>query len=174
MVKRASGILPLRETVLIVALCNHPPLIDENFEAVETLDLVHPDLRRLHAALIDAMAHGVAHERRAVVESLERAGLAETWQRALELVRRARQWPALEDAAIEDARDAFAQALHLHHSARTLNRELKAAEAALAAEPTDENYRHLVEIQAQFRSVQATEALIEGFGVMSGRARQGS
>ncbi|CAG1010636.1 DNA primase [Rhizobiaceae bacterium] len=174
MVKRTAGFLPLRETVLIVALCNHPPLIDENFEAVETLDLVHPDLRRLHAALIDALAHGVAHERRAVVEALERAGLAETWQRALELVRRARQWPALEDAAIEDARDAFAQALHLHRSARTLHRELKAAEAALAAEPTDENYRHLVEIQAQFRDVQATEALIEGFGVMSGRARQGS
>ena len=44
------------------------------------------------------------------------------------------------------------------------------AEAALAAEPTDENYRHLVEIQNQFRDVQATEALIEGFGVSSGRA----
>jgi DNA primase len=174
LVKRAAGVLPLRETVLVVALCNHPPLIDENFEAVETLDVVHPDLRRLHAALIDALAHGVAHERGAVVEALERAGLAETWQRALELVRRARQWPALEDAALEDARDAFAQALHLHRSARTLHRELKEAEAALAAEPTDENYRHLVDVQAQFRSVQATEALIEGFGVMSGRARQGS
>ena len=173
MVKRAAGFLPLRETVLIVALCNHPPLIDENFEAVETLDLVHPDLRRLHAALIDALAHGVAHERRAVVEAIERAGLAETWQRALELVRRARQWPALEDAALEDARDAFAQAFHLHHSARTLHRELKAAEAALAAEPTDENYRNLVEIQAQFRDVQATEALIEGFGISSGRAGRG-
>lgn len=174
LVKRAAGVLPLRETVLVVALCNHPPLIDENFDAVETLDVVHPDLRRLHAALIDALAHGVAHERGAVVEALERAGLAETWQRALELVRRARQWPALEDAALEDARDAFAQALHLHRSARTLHRELKEAEAALAAEPTDENYRHLVDVQAQFRSVQATEALIEGFGVMSGRARQGS
>ena len=173
MVKRAAGFLPLRETVLIVALCNHPPLIDENFEAVETLDLVHPDLRRLHAALIDALAHGVAHERRAVVEAIERAGLAETWQRALELVRRARQWPALEDAALEDARDAFAQAFHLHHSARTLHRELKAAEAALAAEPTDENYRHLVEVQAQFQDVQATEALIEGFGISSGRAGRG-
>jgi len=174
MVRRAAGVLPLRETVLVVALCNHPSLIDENFEAVETLDLAHADLRRLHAALIDALAHGVAHDRRAVVEAIERAGLAETWQRAVELVRRARQWPALEDAALEDARDAFAQVLHLHHSARTLHRELKAAEAALAAEPTDENYRHLVEIQAQFRDVQATEALIEGFGVMSGRARQGS
>jgi DNA primase len=41
---------------------------------------------------------------------------------------------------------------------------------ALANEPTDENYRHLVEIQAQFRDVQATEALIEGFGIQSGRA----
>ena len=60
--------------------------------------------------------------------------------------------------------------LHLHRSARTLHRELKVAEAALAAEPTDENYRHLVEIQNQFRDVQATEALIEGFGVSSGRA----
>ena len=62
------------------------------------------------------------------------------------------------------------QALHLHRSARTLHRELKAAEAALATEPTDENYRHMLEIQAQFRDAQATEALIEGFGIPSGRA----
>jgi DNA primase len=58
----------------------------------------------------------------------------------------------------------------LHRAARTLHRELKQAEAALASDPTDENYRHLVEIQAQFRDVQATDALIEGFGVSSGRA----
>ena len=76
----------------------------------------------------------------------------------------------LEDAALDDAREAFAQALHLHRSAGTLHKELKAAEMALATEPTDENYRHLVEIQTQFRDVQATEALIEGFGIPSGRA----
>jgi len=40
-------------------------------------------------------------------------------------------------------------------------------------EPTDANYRHLVEVQAQFRDAQATEALIEGFGVSSGRAGPG-
>jgi DNA primase len=43
----------------------------------------------------------------------------------------------------------------------------------LATDPTDENYRHLVEIQAQFRDVQATEALIEGFGISSGRSDRG-
>ena len=86
------------------------------------------------------------------------------------LIRKARLWPVLEDAAVDDAREAFAQALHLHRSAGTLHKELKAAEMALATEPTDENYRHLVEIQTQFRDVQATEALIEGFGIPSGRA----
>ena len=80
------------------------------------------------------------------------------------------QWPALAAAALEDARDAFNQALHLQRSARPSHKELKQAEAALASDPSDENFRHLIEIQAQFRDVQATEALIEGFGVSSGRA----
>jgi DNA primase len=170
MVRKAGGIMPLRETVIVVALINHPGLIDEHFDVVERLDLAHPELRKLHVAAIDAVAHDAAHERAALVEALEKAGLAESWARAVELVRRARQWPALEDAAFDDAEKAFAQALHLHRSARTLHKELKAAEVALATDPTDENYRHLVEIQTQFRDVQATEALIEGFGVSSGRA----
>ncbi|GAA4117774.1 DNA primase [Aminobacter aganoensis] len=169
MVKRAGGIMPLREAALVVALVNHPSLIDENFDHVEKLDLSHGELRQLHSVLIDAMAHGEANTREGVVAAIERASCAEMWERAVALARRTRQWTALEDAALEDARDAFAQALHLHRSARTLHKELKQAEAALATDPTDENYRHLVEIQAQFHDVQATEALIEGFGVSSGR-----
>jgi len=169
LVKRASGAMPLREAAIVVALVNHPTLIDEHFEHVERLELTDPDLRLLHNAAIDAVAHD-AEERGAIVAHIEQAGLAEAWQRATALVRKARLWPALEDAAIEDARDAFAQALHLHRSARTLHKELKVAETALATDPTDENYRHLVEIQAQFRDVQATEALIEGFGISSGRS----
>jgi len=105
-----------------------------------------------------------------VVATIERAGCAEIWERAVGLIRRARQWPALETAALDDARDALNQALHLQRSARTLHKELKQAEAALEADPSDENFRHLIEIQAQFQDVQATEALIEGFGVSSGRA----
>ena len=169
MVKRAGGIMPLRETVLLVALANHPHLIDENFDHVETLELSHPDLRQLHAAIIDAVAHGDAGDRESLRASLHASGVDQIWDRAVMLVRRARQWPALEGAALEDAREAFAQALHLQRSAGNLHRELKLAETALAAEPTDENYRHLIEIQAQFRDLQATEALIEGFGIPSGR-----
>lgn len=170
LVKRGGEVMTAREATIMVALINHPTLIDEFFEHIEFLDLANGDLRKLHAALLDALAHDMANEKQAVVEAISRAGCAEIWERAEALIRRTRQWPALEGAALDDARDAFAQALHLHRSARTLHKELKQAEAALASDPTDENYRRLVEIQAQFRDVQATEALIEGFGVLSGRA----
>ena len=98
------------------------------------------------------------------------AGLGEGWEHAVGLIRRIGMWPALEEAGLDDARDAFAQALHLQLSAGALHKELRAAEAALATDPTDENLRHFVEIQAQFRDVQTPEALIDGFGVSSGRA----
>jgi DNA primase len=170
MVKRGGEMMSVREATIIVALVNHPALIDENFAHVEFLDLANTDLQRLHAAILDAMAHDMANDRDAVIATIERAGCSDIWGRAVMLIKRARQWPALETAALDDARDAFNQALHLQRSARTLHKELKQAEAALASDPTDENYRHLVEIQAQFRDVQATEALIEGFGVSSGKA----
>ncbi|MBA1141815.1 DNA primase [Mesorhizobium neociceri] len=170
MVKRGGEMMSVREATIIVALVNHPALIDENFAHVEFLDLANTDLKRLHAAILDAMAHDMANDRGAVISTIERAGCIDIWGRAVMLIKRARQWPALETAALDDARDAFNQALHLQRSARTLHKELKQAEAALASDPTDENYRHLVEIQAQFRDVQATEALIEGFGVSSGKA----
>ncbi|MBN9220650.1 MAG: DNA primase [Mesorhizobium sp.] len=169
MVKRGEA-MSVREATIIVALINHPALIDENFAHVEFLDLANSDLRRLHSAILDAMAHDTADDRHAVVATVERAGCGEIWGRAVDLIKRARQWPALETAALEDARDALNQALHLQRSARTLHKELKAAEAAMDADPSDENFRHLIEIQAQFQDVQATEALIEGFGVSSGRA----
>ncbi|RAZ89501.1 DNA primase [Mesorhizobium hawassense] len=169
LVKRGSEGMSVREATIIVALVNHPALIDENFAHVEFLDLANSDLRKLHAAILDAMAHDAADERGAVIATIERAGCGGIWERAVALIKRARQWPALETAGLDDARDAFNQALHLQRSARTLHRELKQAQAALDADPSDENFRHLVEIQAQFNDVQATEALIEGFGVSSGR-----
>ncbi|UUP16260.1 DNA primase [Nitratireductor thuwali] len=172
MVRAATGGTTLREATIVVALINHPALLDEHFDKAERLTLTSPDMARLRSALFDAMAHGTAHEATAVREALAAAGFGEALEKAEALVRRARQWPALADAALEDAREAFLQALHLHVSSGSLHKELKAAELALADDPTEENYRHLVEIQAELRNIQATEALIEGFGLLSGRASQ--
>jgi DNA primase len=173
LVKRAGGVMPLREAALIVTLVNQPLLIDQYFDVVEGLDVTHADLRKLLSGLVDALAHGVDHHREALIAALIEAGHEEIWNRAVEQLKKAYYWPALESTAFEDAHSSFVQVLHLHLSARNLNRELKAAEAAMGADPTEENYRHLIEVQAQLRDVAATEALIEGYGAMSGRAGRG-
>ncbi|SMH50716.1 DNA primase [Mesorhizobium australicum] len=165
-----GGAMPIREAAIMVALISHPTLIEENYDLIEMLDLSNPRLVQLHAALLDALAHDAAGDRDSLLDVVREAGLEPVWQEATELVRRVRDWTALEDAALDDARDAFAQALHLHRSQRTLHKELKAAEIALASESTEENFMRLLDIQSQFRDMQATEALIEGFGVQSGRA----
>ena len=45
LVKRGSEGMSVREATIIVALVNHPALIDENFEHVEFLDLANSDLQ---------------------------------------------------------------------------------------------------------------------------------
>ncbi|PHP64880.1 DNA primase [Zhengella mangrovi] len=171
LVRRAQGGLPLREAVLVLSLANHPVLLDQHFEDCDQLDLESPDLRRLLAVLFDALAHGRAGNRDETLAAVREAGLGDVLDQADGLVRRARQWTALGEAASEDAREGFLQALHLHRSARGLHKELKAAELALASEPTDANYRRLLDIQDQMRQARTTEAIIDGFGVASGRGR---
>ncbi|MFP1632380.1 DNA primase [Zhengella sp. ZM62] len=169
LVRQAQGGLPLRETVLVLTLANHPFLLEAHFEECAQLELDSPDLRRLLSALFDALAHGRTGDREQTLAAVRASGLDGLLDQADALVRRARQWTALGDAASEDAREGFLQALHLHRSARGLHKELKAAELALANEPTEANYRRLLDIQEQMRKARATEAIIDGFGVASGR-----
>lgn len=170
MVKKAGGVMPLREAVLVVSLVNHTMLAEQFFDEVEQLSLSHKDLKALLDVVVDTLAHREDHSREAVLAAIGSAALMPVWERALDHVKRAEHWPALADAALDDARDALLQALKLHNGARTLQSELKAAEAAVASEPTEENFRHMVAVQAELRELQAAEALIDGFGVSSGRA----
>jgi DNA primase len=58
----------------------------------------------------------------------------------------------------------------LHYKSVQLNKELKAAELALGDDPSEETFERLRDIQSQITTVDGTEALIEGFGSLSGRA----
>jgi DNA primase len=173
LVKTTSAAPPLRETAILMTLFNHPRLIEEDFETVVRLEFSHPDLKRFHAAMLNAMAeHHVANgtEMRKAMVDTNHGALIE----ALEaLTRRARMWTATAEAAEEDALEALKQAIHLHQRASTLHKELKVAETALASEATDENLNRLLDIQNDIRNAQATEALIEGFGIPSGRSGKG-
>ena len=74
------------------------------------------------------------------------------------------------NAALVDAETGLSHALALHNKKVQLNRELKAAEAALGEDPSEETFERLRDIKNQITTVDGTEALIEGFGSLSGRA----
>jgi DNA primase len=57
----------------------------------------------------------------------------------------------------------------LYQRARGLNKDLKAAEDALALDGSEANWARFQDIQLQVRRTQGLDALVEGFGVSSGR-----
>jgi DNA primase len=159
----------LREASILMAVINHPSLADEAFAAFSGLDLLNPDLKSLHNAILDCLADHEVPDRAHVLVRLQVNDQGDILDAVEGMVRRARHWVSTDEAAIDDAREAFNQALDLHHLSRTLHKELKLAEIALANDATEENYARMIDVQNQMRSAQSMEALIEGFGVSSGR-----
>jgi DNA primase len=50
-----------------------------------------------------------------------------------------------------------------------LARELKDAEAALGQDSTEANFSWLTDVKTRLSALDGTEALVEGFGALSGR-----
>ena len=158
--------IALREGAIMMMALNHPSLIEEDLGGFTDMELPNEELQGLHRALLSALSSGSEGVRTA----LEDLGQKKILDNLANLVARSKLWVAMPDAAIEDVREAWKQALHLHHLTRNLKRELRLAETSLLNEPTDENYEHFLDIQRQMNNMPATEALLDGFGVMSGRA----
>ena len=82
-------------------------------------------------------------------------------------------WQILPEAADLDAETGLRHALALHYKSVELNKALKAAQNALDVEWTEDSFKRLQDILSQITTVDGTEALIEGFGSLSGRAARG-
>ena len=161
---------PLREVVLVMTMVNHPALIQARLDEFAHLELGHPDLDDLRSAVLEILAHGdgEAEHLRETLLSGRFGGLIGRLDAELAACR---LWPALPAASDSDAAEGWTQALTLHRRKRTLHKDLKEAEDALAAEPTEANLARLVDIQTQMASTEGTEALIEGFGA-AGREKR--
>lgn len=176
MVRSGGGTLPLRETAMLVAMVNHPVLLDDYFEAFEAMNPVHSELKRLHGALLDAIAHGVAHERAALVEALNIRGVGALWEQAVLHCRGLGLWPVLELAGVEDAREAFSQAAALHartsellHQRRLLETELAEAVEEGLEDAATRLLQAIAGINIDIANMDQLEALVDGFGQSSGR-----
>ncbi len=164
-----SGIA-LREAAILMMAINHPALIEEDLSGFTDMELPNEELQSLHSAILSAVSDTANSSPEDLHHVLSGAGCTPTLEKLATLVARSKLWVAMPDAAIEDVREAWRQALHLHHLTQNLKNELGSAEAALAADSNDENLERLLDIQRQMNRVNATEALLDGFGVLSGRA----
>ncbi|MFJ5486421.1 hypothetical protein ACIKTA_01680 [Hansschlegelia beijingensis] len=152
----------------MLAIANHPALLDHLAEAFAELELTSRELAKLRTAVLDAYAHG-ALERAAIVLELDAAGLAPLLERARAALLPGDWWVG-DEADPADVGLAWRHAAALHNKVRALHRELREAEQEFGREFTDTNFRRIVEIQRQLSTAEGSEASIDGFGGASGRA----
>ena len=173
LVKKSPNLPPLRETALVVTVINHPAIALGHFEEFAALDISHPLLRKVHRALLNIFADTGAQDTlpdlAGVKEGLDRQGLAGELSMLESQIRYNRIWQAMSEAAFEDAREGWLQSFNLHMRSRTLNNELKSAERHFAEKGDESSYARLVHLQREVADTDGTEALIEGFGLPSGR-----
>ena len=100
---------------------------------------------------------------------LDRTGASELQTRMERAITHKGDWPVRPDAARDDVIAFWHQIVSLHRKKRTLSRELRDAERALGADPTEANFARLKDVQDRLALLEGTEALIEGFGDQSGR-----
>ncbi|WEX76478.1 DNA primase [Sinorhizobium numidicum] len=181
MMKAARSVRPpvLRESVLALTIVNHPQLLFDEYDEISTIEFDHRDLQRCWAAVLNAAAtNGPRLTRESLVEQLEAEGFGALIGALDQQVRYARLWTATIAAATEDAREGYLQALTLHRRTkallwqkRELEREIAEAAAAQDIEQGQRLVRAMEEVQLELHRMDKLEAIIEGFGVLSGRVK---
>jgi DNA primase len=175
-VRGVRAALPTREALILIAVINHPWLLEAHAEDLAELDFRNVEADRLRRALLDHAhsirpgEHGAASTLREVLAAGE---LGPVVSRIEAAVTHRSDWPTRPGTAADDVRAWWNHVVTLHRKTRTLNKELKEAEQALGAELTEANLVWLRDVQQRLEAVEGSEALIEGFGLASGRPTRG-
>ena len=159
-----------REAAIILSLINHPALVEDKFEALAALDFETPTAQKVMNEILSLVVrhHDISGDD--LKAALGVRGHGPALDKMSDVLARQGVWQIASEIALVDAETGLSHALALHNKKVQLNRELKAAEAALGEDPSEETFERLRDIKNQITTVDGTEALIEGFGSLSGRA----
>jgi DNA primase len=174
LVRGFKSAVPAREALILLAVLNHPWLLETHTEEFAELEFSHPDADLLRRAILEAGIHDSAIDSKMLQDVLGRRGLSPVLNRIGAAITHPSDWPAREGAAEEDVNQWWAHVVTLHRKKRTLNRELKDAERALGDEPSEANLAWIRDVKGRLSALEGTEALIEGFGALSGRSGRGA
>jgi len=167
--------LSRREALILQCLMNHPWLLHDHLEEVAALEMAHPEAHKLRAGIIAAFANEHHHspdpseQAEKMRADLEKGEFSTILQRVDRAITTGAVWAAREGAARDDVLATWHQLVALHRQWHSLLRELKDAELALGEEASESNMAWLRDVKARMSEVDGTEALIEGFGELSGR-----
>ena len=159
-----------RERMIVLTLVNHPELVHEVLDEFAGLEMAVPELDSLRMQIIDSAALRSGLDGTDLKAHLIKMGSGPLLDRLEAQAKRLNEWFLGSGAAQDDARTGLRQMIALHRKTITLERELRAAEAAFAADPTEEKLNALKAVREQLSSHAGSEAQIQGFGAASGRA----
>jgi DNA primase len=158
-----------REIAMLAILLCHPGLCEKHVEEMARLEFVSSALAAFRDRLLSLPGEAFAGAE-ALASALEAAGLGADRERILSQAAGMANWWCLGPGAeVSDAEHVLRQTVALQRSSGALNKELKLAEQALAADPTEQNLARLRDIKANLADLANAEAAIEGFGSLSGR-----
>jgi DNA primase len=158
-----------REIAILAILICHPGLLEKHIEEAARLEFAGSALSAFRDRLIALPGEAFAGAE-PLAAALADVGLGSERERILaQAAAMANWWCLRPDAEVSDAEHVLRQTLALQRSSGALNRELKLAEQALAADPTEQNLARLRDIKANLADLANAEAAIEGFGSLSGR-----
>jgi DNA primase len=166
---RGTAVSP-REATILMSLVNHPQLAETRLEQLGTIDFETPAARSMLSAILDLVTRDHDIARDSLIAGLGLRGFGEAIEQMRALLARQGIWQAGAEIAESDAETGLQHALALHEKRVKLAHELRSVERELGVDPTETAFERLKEIQEQINSVDGTEALIEGFGALSGRA----
>jgi DNA primase len=148
---------------------NHPWLLASHAEELAELEFRHPDAGTLRRAILDIGAGHDVVETEALRQALNARSFGPLLARIEAAITHTADWPARGGAAAADVAQWWIHVVTLHRKACTLNKELKEAAKALGDEPSEENLAWLKDVLGRLAVLDGSEALIEGFGALSGR-----
>jgi len=173
---RGHGAMPsLRETVLVMTVANHPQMLHDEFDELAALEFDDKGLMRVWQVMLDAASVGGRFDRERLYAALEADGQGAFIARLEAQIRNARIWTATVEAAAEDAREGYSQALALHKRTRDLKWQKAELERdIIECEDAEQSYAiiaTLQQVQLEIARLENQEAIIDGFGVLSGRIK---
>jgi DNA primase len=178
--KGVKSLVSARECLIFLILINHPPLLADHIEDLAAFEFESHEASALRDLLVQAASETLegegANDRdlaAGLSETISKAGLASFLGRLKGMAAHANLWSVQPEAATADAAITLRQVLSLHRKVWALNSELRNIAGRLAEDPNEGDAARLADIQTQLSTLEGTEAALEGFGAMSGRASRG-